>query len=223
MFAAVCAPAGLAQQADMGAANSSPSWSTISASAPEARRRRRPVIWRSHSTPSGDCSTVTLLCFGLTRRSRYQRRGEYRLAPSRFSFQTSPHLRQRQYDAAVTVLLVVVSSVDRHAGHTLGGGTFFWLARSTTHCPTITDGERETRAHLVFFGCSTSYRTRAMLSFALARAASVTTMTMPTARQIVTAMANEENIETSGSCAGRAAEGFSEPGCPQDGRRNQES
>jgi hypothetical protein len=52
-----------------------------------------------------------------------QRRGEYRPALSRSSFQTSPHVRHRQYEAVLTLLLVVVRSFDRHAGHTLGGWT----------------------------------------------------------------------------------------------------
>ena len=63
----------------------------------------------------------------LTGRSRYQRRGEYRLAARRCSFQTSPQVRQRQYDVEVTFLLVVVSSFDRQAGHALGGWTLSWL------------------------------------------------------------------------------------------------
>ncbi len=52
-----------------------------------------------------------------------QRRGEYRPALSLSSFQTSPHVRHRQYEVGVTVLLVVVRSFDRHAGHSLGGRT----------------------------------------------------------------------------------------------------
>jgi hypothetical protein len=43
-------------------------------------------------------------------------------------------------------------------------------------------------------------------------------MTMPTRKPIVAATANGESMETSGSCEGRAAEDFDEPGCPQDGR-----
>jgi hypothetical protein len=52
-----------------------------------------------------------------------QRRGAYRPALSRSSFQTSPHARHRQYEVALTLLLVVVSSLERHAGHTFGGWT----------------------------------------------------------------------------------------------------
>ena len=44
----------------------------------------------------------------------------YRFVSRRLTFHTSPHLVHRQYVDAVTTLLVVVSSVDRQAGHADG-------------------------------------------------------------------------------------------------------
>ena len=57
-----------------------------------------------------------------------------------------------------------------------------------------------------------------MLSSVLALTANPTTMTMPTRKPIVATTVNEESMETSSSCEGRAAEDFDEPSCPQDGR-----
>ena len=51
----------------------------------------------------------------------YQRRGAYPPPPIRVSFQTSPHRTHRQYDVALGVLLVVVSSRERQTGHAFGG------------------------------------------------------------------------------------------------------
>ena len=57
----------------------------------------------------------------LTGAAAYQRRGTYPPPRIRFSFQTSPHRTHRQYDVALGVLLVVVSSPERQTGHALGG------------------------------------------------------------------------------------------------------
>jgi hypothetical protein len=40
----------------------------------------------------------------------------------RMAFHTSPHVTHRQYDSAVTTLLVVFMSTERQAGHADGGG-----------------------------------------------------------------------------------------------------
>ena len=57
----------------------------------------------------------------LTGAAAYQRRGTYPPPAIRFSFQTSPHRTHRQYDVALGVLLVVVSSRERQTGHAFGG------------------------------------------------------------------------------------------------------
>lgn len=145
----------------------------------------------------------------------YQRRGAYPPPPIRFAFQTSPHRRQRQYDVALTVLLVVVSWPERQTGHAFGGSG---VSFSGTRSLAMDGALRRGCIYRVFSGCSTSYKTRAMLSSALALTASPTTMTMPMTKPIVAAIANEENMETSRSCEWRVAEDFDEPGCPQDGR-----
>jgi hypothetical protein len=44
-----------------------------------------------------------------------------RLASRRPTFQISPHMTQRQYDATVTTLLVVLMSSERQAGQAVGG------------------------------------------------------------------------------------------------------
>src|SRR5439155_22704390 len=54
---------------------------------------------------------------GVRRGHRYLDRPSRRAA-----FHTSPHARQRQYVDGVTTLLVVVRSLERHAGHRAGAG-----------------------------------------------------------------------------------------------------
>jgi hypothetical protein len=46
-----------------------------------------------------------------------------RLASRRPTFQISPHVKQRQYDATVTDLLVVLMSLERQAGQAVGAAT----------------------------------------------------------------------------------------------------
>src|SRR5262249_38815976 len=130
----------------------------------------------------------------------YQRRGAYPPPPIRFSFQTSPHRRQRQYDVALPVLLVVVSSRERQTGHSFGGSK---VSFSITRSGAMKGALRRGCTHRVCLGCSTSYRTRAMLSSVLALTASPMTMTVPTRKPIEAATVNEESMETSSACEGR--------------------
>ena len=50
------------------------------------------------------------------------RRYDRRFRSCRATFQTSPQRTQRQYEASVTVLLVVMMSLERHSGQLVGGG-----------------------------------------------------------------------------------------------------
>jgi len=55
-------------------------------------------------------------------RSNYQRLDLGRCASSRAGFQIWPHVAHRQYVAAETILLVVVTDGERQNGHEAGGG-----------------------------------------------------------------------------------------------------